>query len=106
MQRKISQNTNTSATTTSISLRTPSPAHGRNRKSTHTNSLLSVTVNLSSLNSSSKDPAGYRLKSNQRLKKAAAGIAKKRKIDIAYSEASATYHEKGIGNMAIKREGH
>ena len=60
-------------------------------------------MNLRSLNSPSKDPAGYRLKSNQRLKKAAAGIAKKRKIDIAYSEASATYHEKGIGNIGYKK---
>ena len=91
----------------STSVVTPTPPRrsisARNMSIGRGNSELNITVNLDDLNSSSKDLAGFRLTSNQKLRKAGTEVLKKRRIDLAYTEAVSTYQQLGIPTVGKEK---
>ena len=104
-EKENESQTGSTSLTRSISVITTPPRKipVRNISMGRGNSELNITVNLNNLNSSTKDPTGFRLNSNQKLRKAVTETGKKRRIDLTYAEAVSTYQDFGIAKVGKKK---
>ena len=98
-EKENESQTGSTSLTRSISVVTPSPRRipARNTSMGRGNS------ELNNLNSSAKDPTGFRLNSKQKLRKATTETSKKRRIDLAYAEAVSTHQDFGIAKVGKKK---